>query len=409
MMIRRIFVTFLIIMLTISSGCWDRRELDDLGIVNGIGIESAPGGKIRIIAQTLNTSAIVRGTGGGGAGTTFQKAYRNTVAEGNSLQDAIDNLTKVTPIQRFFSHNSVVIVSEELARKQGIRSIMDFLERNPELRLDPWLIIGRGSLVSLMDQPGRITLIPSQRIDNYMKIHKISSTYAPLNVGQFIRSIQSPCCQPYTAVIETGPNESLSDEPGHDLASGVVPEPLNQIIVNGTAVFKEDKMVGWLNAPESRGLLWVRGEVEQGYINFSIPGEQDRFAETSILRSSSKLEPSIKDGQIMITATIKVDTYLIEVQGNIDPGITEELKKLEDAQDAEISKEIKAALKKAQGEYHADIFGFGAAIHRGYPAEWKQLEAQWDEAFPGLQVEIKVESSIRHTSLINKPAEAARQ
>ncbi len=409
MMIRRIFVTFLIIMLTISSGCWDRRELDDLGIVNGIGIESAPGGKIRIIAQTLNTTAIVRGTGGGGAGTTFQKAYRNTVAEGNSLQDAIDNLTKVTPIERFFSHNNVVIVSEELARKRGIRDITDFLERNPELRLDPWLIIGRGSLVSLMDQPGRITLIPTQRINSYMKINKISASFAPLNVGQFIRLMQSPCCQPYTAVIETGPNESLSAEPGHDLASGVVPEPVNQIMVNGTAVFKEDKMVGWLNAAESRGLLWVRGEVKQGNINFPIPGEEEKSAETSILKSWSKIEPSIKDGQVSITVHIKVNTYLIEIQGNIDPEMTAALKRLEASQEAAISREIEATLKKAQGEYNADIFGFGEAIHRSYPAEWKQLEAQWDEVFPGLQVQIKVESSIRHTSLIEKPAEPAEE
>lgn len=409
-MVRRLTMILSMIIIIISlSGCWDRREMDDLGIVAGIAVETMAGGNVRVIVQSINTQAVVKGAGGGGTALTYQKAYRNTVAEGESIEAAINNLTEVTPIQRFFSHSNVVVISEEMARTRGIREILDYLERNPELRLDPWVVVARGSLISLMDQPGRITLIPAQRISNYMKISKISSSFAPRNVGQFIRMMQSSGSQPYTAVIEIRPNQSLPNEAGHSTENGVVPEPVSQIAVNGTAVFKQDKMVGWLNKSESRGLLWIKGEVKQATLSFPIPGDKDESAVTVITKSKCWLKPVIKDEQIIMTANIKADSYLVEVEGKIDPGKTDELKKLETMQRAAIESEIRSALNKAQKEYNSDIFGFGDVVHRSYPELWKQLKEQWDEIFPTLEVQINVESNIRHTSLISKPAEPAAE
>ena len=67
-----------------------------------------------------------------------------------------------------------------------------------------------------------------------------------------------------------------------------------------------------------------------------------------------------------------------------------------------------AALNKAQ-ELNADVFGFGEALHRKYPKQWKELEKDWDEIFPELEVEIVVETQVSRSGISIKPIIPAKE
>jgi len=406
-MLRRVLIILLILNIFIISGCWDRTELEDLGVVTAVGIEQGNSGKIRVIVQTINTSALSKI--GGGRGVEFEKGYRNSVIEGDTFADAINKLTTITATKRSFSHNNLFIISEDLARQRGVQDILDFLERDPQIRLDAWVIVGRGSLVNLLDVPGRITGSVGGRLTDILKFHNESSTYAPLKLEEFIRLFESKCCQPYTAVVEIQPNASVPTDKGHGILDGNVPEPLNNTTINGTALFKKDKMAGWLNDTESRGLLLLRGEAKRGNITFQVPGKEPKKVTTKLIQAKSKLEPVIKDGQIYITAKVAVESYILDNQAGINPGNPGELVKAEAAQGREVKRQIETALKKAQEQYQLDVFGFGEAVHRKYPQEWKQMEKNWPELFPAVKVKVQVKSLIQHTSLtIGAPESAQR-
>lgn len=396
-MVRRVILILLILNIFIISGCWDRTELEDLGFVNAVGIEQGSGGKIRVIVQTINTSALSKTSGG--RGVEFEKGYRNSVIEGDTFADAINNLSTATATKRSFSHNNLFIISEDLARQRGVQDILDFLERDPQIRLDAWVIVGRGSLVNLLDVPGRISSSVGGRLTDILKFRNESSTYAPLKLEEFIRLLESKSSQPYTAVVEIQPNASVPTDKGHGILDGNVPEPLNNTIINGTALFKQDKMVGWLNDRESRGLLLLRGEIKQGNITFQAPGKEPKKVTTKFIRAKSKLEPEIKDGQVYMTIKVEVETYLFDNQARIRPDKPGELSKVEAAQGKEVKRQVEAALRKAQEQYKVDVFGFGEAVHRKYPREWKQMEKNWPDLFPAVKVNIQVKSVIQHTSL----------
>jgi len=407
MLRRALIILLLVLNLFAISGCWDRTELEDLGVVNAVGIEQGSGGKIRVIVQTLNTVALSKT--GGGQGIEFEKGYRNSVIEGDTVADAINMLTTVTATKRSFSHSNLFIISEDLARQRGVQDILDFLERDPQIRLDAWFIVGRGSLVNLLDVPGRITGSPGGRITDILKFHNESSTYAPLRLEEFIRLLESKSNQPYTAVVEIKPNASVPTDKGHGILDGNVPEPLNNTIINGTALFKHDKMVGWLNDTESKGLLLLKGEIQQGNITFQAPGKEAKKVTTKFIRAKSKPEPEIKDGQVYMNVKVEVESYLFDNQAGIDPSQPGELSKTEAAQGEEVKRQIQAALKKAQEQYKVDVFGFGEAVHRKYPREWKQMEKDWPELYPAVQVKIQVKSLIQHTSLtIGAPGPSQR-
>lgn len=406
-MMRRKFLIFLLVLTICTlSGCWDRNELEDLGVVTGLGIEQASQGKIRIIIQTLNTAAVSRTSG---RGLEFEKAYRNSVAEGDTLVDAFDQLRKIISTKRFLSHTEVFIISEELARDRGMQDILDFMERDPQIRLDAWVIVGRGSLVNLMDVPGRISTSAAQRISNTLKFQDELSYFAPLKLAEFLRQLQSDSSQPYTAVMEIKPNASVPTDQGHGILDGTVPEPLNDIALSGTAVFRQDKLVGILDEQESQGLLWLRGQVKRGPLTFSVPGREGKSVTTSILKTKGTLQPEIKDGQVYITAKIEVETYLDDNQARISVDQPADFEAMEVAQGEEVKREVQAALQKAQQEYKVDVFGFGEAVHRKDPREWKQLKARWAEVFPDVQVDVQVTSRIQHTGLISNGPQPGQQ
>ncbi|HHW43620.1 MAG TPA: hypothetical protein GXX25_07395, partial [Desulfotomaculum sp.] len=62
-------VFFLLLFVSATcTGCWDHREVEDLGIVLLTALDDAPGGKIRLEVQILVPAALAGGGGGGVGG-----------------------------------------------------------------------------------------------------------------------------------------------------------------------------------------------------------------------------------------------------------------------------------------------------------------------------------------------------
>lgn len=391
---------------TALPACWDRREVDDLGIVLATGVDLAPGGKVRVIVHNINPSALGRGMGGMGGGAVpgaGSKPYRNRSAEGDTIFETLRDLSRQTPRQLFFAHNQVILISERLARERGLKEILDFFERNPQVRRTTWLLVGKGSLEALLDEPGRLEISPARRLFGIISERDLTSQYAVQRLGDFMEMMESEGSQPFTAVVERVPNPATPEEHRNRVPEGHISEPHQNILINGTAVFRRDRMAGWLNPKESRGLLWVTGEVRGGIIDVPNPDREDRSVSLEILRSKTKLRPEIRDGRVYLTVEIKEESNLGETMGPLDLTKPETVDRLERLLAAAIRNEVEASLAKAQQEYRVDVFGFGEAVHRKYPKQWKQMKKNWEDIFPGVQVEVQVEAKIRRTGMITKP------
>lgn len=404
-----ILLSLVLILSLLLAGCWDSREVEELGIIHGIAVESAENGQVRVIFQYINTS-VQSGAGSGGNNAAFQKPYRNQVVEGDSFYDALKQLPNETIARRFFAHTQVLIVSEQFARERGITEISDYLARDPQFRSSVWLLVGRGAdMICLMDIPGIVAPTPTQRITNLLRIHKLTSTYGLLRLGEFIRVMETAGEQPFTAAIEVRTNASLPDDPGHGILDGQVPEPYYNLAMNGTALFKEDMMVGWLNQQESRGLLWLRGEVKQGRIKFPLPDGSVGIMSNEIYKATTKTKPYMSNGKLVMGVKIDVETAVEEMTGDAPIDKPDDVKKLEEAQNQAIYSDIQAALNTAQKQLHVDVFGFGEAIHRAYPQQWQEMKSEWEEIFPELEVDLEIKSTIVHTNLISRSTTSGTQ
>lgn len=217
----------------------------------------------------------------------------------------------------------------------------------------------------------------------------------------------------YATGIQVDPNESeVRDKIAREPVEGIRRAMAvgSELKVGGTAVFKGNKMAGWLDERESRGLLWVRGKVKGGIITVSCGsggGGDQRFS-IEILSNGSKIEPELVDGELSVTVKITADTSIQEAECRQELEKPEVIKSIENSLADAVRGEVEAALARAQREYRSDVFGFGEAVHRKYPGVWKEVKNDWKEIYPDLPVYVEVDARIARTGLVTKPVEIHR-
>jgi len=320
---------------------------------------------------------------------------------GRTIFGAVRRLSLIVPKRLFFAQNRDILLGENLSRR-GLSDVIDFFDRSVEIRKFTYILVAQGKVEELMDTPNTHEICPTLRIEGLMRHQHQASRFPDVNLGDFLRFLAAEGQEPYCAVVkvEKNPTHVLRPRTPFDPA----PEPLFNIKVAGAALFRGDKLVGFLNEDETRGLLWIQGRVRGGYLEVPSPVRKGKYVSLDILRSEARVVPEITgDGRLRVTVKIREEANLAETQGFIYLDRPEVVKRLEALQAKTIAREIHSAVRKAQ-EYKSDVFGFGAAFHRRYPREWRAMKATWNEEFfPLVEVRVVADAKIRRAGLRIEP------
>ncbi|MGQ9532247.1 MAG: Ger(x)C family spore germination protein, partial [Desulfotomaculales bacterium] len=274
---RRIaLATVLLVTLTFPAGCWDQREVEQLGIVLATAVDKGHGGQLEVHVQVVVPRALAGGgMGGMGGGGMTIRPYRHYSATGATVFEAMRQLSMEAPRRLFYAHNQVILIGEDLAR-EGLGEVLDFFDRSTQIRRHIWLLITKhGQVHEVLMAPSPLELIPAQRLVGIIRERSLSSRFAPQRLGDFVEMLEAKGQEPFTALaalvptrVEKGKGPGGGQEAGGREGDRGVPEfaaePPADIRLSGAAVFLGDRMVGALDERETRGLLWVRGEVRGG-------------------------------------------------------------------------------------------------------------------------------------------------
>jgi spore germination protein KC len=173
---------------------------------------------------------------------------------------------------------------------------------------------------------------------------------------------------------------------------------------NGLSVFKEDKLVGFMNGIEARAYNFITNKFKGAFI--SIPyGEQKVTNNISfeVMSSKSQIKTSIENDKVDINVKLKMSLNLVQYGPKGDIGKDKELKKIEQKLNERLEAELLSAIKKAQTEFKSDIFGFGEQFHVDNPKEWKTIKTKWNDYFASANVKVEVDSSVYVVGEIKKP------
>lgn len=379
------FIAVLLLAFTLS-GCWNSKELDELAIVMGYGIDTGTdAGMIDMTAQiaVLQSAPSGGSSSGGDSQSSSGETYWNITRTGTSVFSILRDYTHESSRKLYSPHTQVLIFGEDLA-KRGVRDSLDFFMRDHETRTTIWLLVAKDKASDIFSVKTKLSTDPSMNISDLMKAQINTSETPQIKILDFVERLLSDTTSPIAPIVKVSTDGSNS-----------------AIEVSGTAVFKQDKMVGELDEAQTRGLLWVLGKVESGIVQIDAPGGSADI-EISSAMSDKSVELS-DDGRVKVHVTVTASGNIGSQTGPDTLTTPENVKILEKNFSQRITDEIYTCLDKAK-ELDADIYGFGDMVYKKYPKQWESMEDNWDETFKNIDFELEVKVAIRGSGRIVKPA-----
>ncbi|MGE5598879.1 MAG: Ger(x)C family spore germination protein [Bacteroidota bacterium] len=377
-------VAILPIALCLAGGCWNYRELNELALVAGVGVDyDERTNQVELTIQLIKPSKVRAPEGGGGAGGGGKEsAVLVEQTRGRTVFDAVRNFVEQTNRKLFWAHTQVIVLGEGAARR-GARSVLDFFLRDHEPRPGIWVLVARGKAAETMKTVPELESVPALEIGHLVEARAATSEASGVTLQEFASRLMSRTAAPVTGFLETRGEEG------------------KEAVLTGTAVFKGDRLIGELDRKETRGLLWVLGEVKSGIID--VQKNEKEIVGLEIIKASGKVSPVLRGKRVRARVEIKAQTHLGDQLGSHDWSTPAGLEKLVRLQNEAIRREIRAAWSKAR-KLNADVFAFGEAVNRKYPRQWKKMEGKWESLFREVELEIRVSTSIHGTGLIMAPA-----
>lgn len=384
-----IFPVVIFICISCLAGCFDRRELDTLGIVMGVAIDkAATEGDTEITVQMANPTGKSDSKSKGKAAKEDEssgdaaKPYINVSDTGKNTNYIIREMQHKMSRRIYVAHSQVMVIGKDQA-KVGVRDCLDFFARAAETRMTVYMFVAKHKAKDILEHQPEFEKMPSVELAKIIKDQKITSNTPIVSEFEFVKAIISKTTAPVAPMVEVVENDDKT-----------------RLKVSGCAVFKGSRMVGEFDDKQSRGLLFVQGKVKTGVLLVTV---QDVTATIEIREAKSKVEPILyTNGMAEFNVEIEATLGLGDQSGTFNLSDPENEAEILNASQTEIKNEIQGAVDKSK-ELDADVFGFGEHLNRKYPDQWKDMKDRWDELYKNIKVNITVKAKGDGSGRIIKP------
>ncbi|MDP2873360.1 MAG: Ger(x)C family spore germination C-terminal domain-containing protein [Bacillota bacterium] len=409
-----------------ATGCWDRRETNELAIAGAVALDRISEGKVLVSVEIIANEAISGGTGALAAPTKLVGWVIRE--EATTVPNALRNIQRRMPKLLFLGQVSTLVIGQNLAR-EGLAGAVDYFGMNPEIRRSIYITTcDSGS--GLLQRPFIYELASRTLLGLIMNSATTGKSVA-VTLNEFLVKLSEPGIEPITlhtasrathdlAIKRSGedvkqtyagqpvpePLESEHEIEGERSPESVVLDPLREqgtaeqikavTFALGIAAYREDKMVGFLDGNDARGYLWAVNRVDQGALEVPNPFSAAGDMTLDIARAVSTMDVRIEGGKPAITFKVNVD--LEGAFWPLDTPLHEPgaVQAIEAAAKTMIEAEMLRSLQIVREEFRTDIYGFGQAIYRKNPKLWHSMAEDWnDRGLQELQINLEVRTRLR--------------
>ena len=363
----------LLIILGLITGCWDRREMDDLALIMGSGIDLTEDGLIEVSYQIALPTGIPSAVKSGGS----QKQVVVVSAKGNDLQEALGKVQEQMSRYVYFGHREVFIIGEYCAR-HGLNQLQDLFTRFPETRYNSYVLTAYGATAKeILSAPYPMELIPA------LAISKIQNSRLSFSVkfDQFLKALSSPGSSPVTAAIRIIHKDTKNES----------------ILIDRAAVYLGNELSGFIPPDELELLRWWIGDPYRLSFTVQAEPEDKQYKGTiNVKGSNSKVHVHTVINNKHPEARVTFSTMLRVTSNNsrLNLSNAKDKKIAEQLFSEHLHAKIELLLAHVQKEMKSDILGIGEEIHIEHPYFWKKNQDSWSDIFPNVPVTVEVKVRI---------------
>ncbi|MBO7745740.1 Ger(x)C family spore germination protein [Paenibacillus sp. MWE-103] len=379
-MIRTLLKIVSVIGILLLTGCWDRTEVNDLGLITGVAIDRVNSNQIELSLQIFTPRLSIGGTGEigkAGIGSDNAMVYSS---KGTNIAEALSHLQEKMSRKLFWGHTEVFIFGESEA-KHGISDDIDFFIRAPQPRESAYIYVSEGKAQEALEMHAILERNTSEAYRELAK-KKTAMSVTLIELMQMINSDSNSAALPW---IKKNSQETMQST---TISYRV-----------GTAVFKGDRMVTVLGESSTRGVLWLRNEIQNAVLTVT-PDGADGPVSVRLLKSKTTLKPHIEGNDWSVTVRINTSSYAVQNASSKYLMKSEAIDhQVEEALNTYIEHRVLDALRRVQIGLDIDIFDFAGEFRRAFPKEWHRKRYQWDAIYPKINVKIETYSELLRPGL----------
>lgn len=408
-----------IIILTTLTGCYDYREINTLAIVSATEINKI-GDEYQVSVQAINPQAPDKTT-------NSQAPFIIYTGTGKTIQEAYRSITLSASRFMYSNHLDLLIINEKIA-KENISDLIDYYIRNPGIRNEFYVLISKDdnilSITTPIDEISSASI--KESIENNYKYYGVSSR---TTFSEFVNMNLNPNQEivlPTIELIKDTPtedkninerkdnnedvnankdkdnndnndknksnnsedknNKSNQEENESDGTSNKNTEKTevkDKYLLGGYAIFKNNKLVGYLNNKESINYNILTNNIKNTIITYEC--SKNKYLAVEITDSNS----SIKTKNNKVSININLKGNINESHCNIDITKNKNIKKISHEIEEKLNKEITNDILNVRDNYHTDIYKFKDIIYKHDYSYYQKIKNNYDEAYQNLDISVK--------------------
>ena len=349
-----VLIIITLFILLISSGCYNYKEINDMAIVSSIGIDKDnKNDKYIVSAQIMNSKE---------SENSEDSQITVYTKEGDTVHEALRNITLKSPRKLYGNHLSKIVLSEEVA-KEGIDNILDTFNRVTEVRNEFIITIVKEDKASdVLKVLTTTESIPAEYVKLSLKIADETSglTYAT-KLDEFISLYLKKGIDPVVPVLKIDKKEKK----GTTINNITTTNPISKIVIEDLAVTNKGKLETYLKNEEVIGYNFLRNQIQKMIIPVKCDDENN-YASISILKNKTKSSAEKKDNKYIINFNINSEAIITEYNCRKDLTDEKVIKELEKDTEKKIKRYIKKSLNK-QKKTKGKFLGLERIIYLDYP------------------------------------------
>lgn len=370
----------LCIVCLLLSGCLEKRNIENLGIITAAGYDLLDDGWLEgthVLFQfdpnATNISQIL-------------------VSRAKTSKGLMHDASLKTSKKLVSGHQRLSLFGRDLSEK-GLMRLMDTMARDANAADMMYIALGENTSKSILkasnfeDAPNMGSYL-YKLIEKNVKEEKIP----PCTLHDFLHDFYSYGTDPILPIITIEENKPT---------------------IRKLGLLKRDQVVGSISAKEGFYIKLLRDRYTSASIEIVVPKEpfkddiltnrhykelQGMYLNLDEVSSNSSIKVIDKEN-LKFKATIDFDTRLLEVSEDIDVSQKETLKKLEKYISKNIEMQIIELIEKLK-ESNSDPIGLGS-IYAKFVGHENLKDDKWHELFPNVEVDVEVNTRIIRFGITN--------
>lgn len=380
-------ILIIISFIFLLGGCYNYHELNDYAIATGMAIDY----KNKKYEVSIIISNSPKSNSESSSGNYQTVVYSG---KGETIYDAIKEIGLISPKEIYLGHISVVVLSEDLAKK-GINSSLEFLLQEPRSKKNFYVILSKNTdAKNVLSITTPLTGFPSETLStNIRETEDLQGAVVTTDFSTLLYYLVNDGINP----VMNGFKIIGNRKKGANASNTETNLPKAYVKLTNLGIFKNDKLIAWATKDESRGINIINNKIRELYIQ--IDCDQGHIVVAT--EKMNIVKTVNKKGNA--TIDVKGKGAINEITCNIDLTKQETIKKIEQ----KINNKVKYFIKKGinvSKKYSTDIFGIGFKYSKEYPKKYKNIK-NWNKYYKNIKFKENVDIRLNNTGSIEQSLE----